>query len=193
MIFSSSAVTAQWTYGDPMFFLKRQLFFLGAGFVLLYVGLRIDYRWYRRAAYPILFGTMALLAVVVVAGHTAGGATRWIRIGPLTFQPGEWTKIAIIMVLAYSMAKKGDRVKSFAVGIVPHLALVGAIVGLLMMQPDFGTSVIVLTSLDAGSGSTIIAAEQTGRRCYAMDIEPRFVQVAKERWEAFTGSEATRG
>jgi len=149
MIFSASAVTAEWQFGDPAFYLKRQVLFLCAGFALLYVGLQIDYRWYKRAAYPILGVTVALLIAVAIYGRTVGGATRWINFGPFNFQPGEWTKIAIVMVLAYSVAKKGDRVRSFAVGLLPHLFVVGGVVGLLMLQPDFGTSVIVLTLMFA--------------------------------------------
>lgn len=149
MVFSASAVTAEWTFGDPAFFLKRQVMFLLAGFGLLYAGLQIDYRWYRRAAYPILAVTVALLIFVAVYGRTVGGATRWIALGPFNFQPGEWTKIAIVMVLAYSVAKKGDKVKGFAVGLLPHLVIVGAVVGLLMLQPDFGTSVICLVLMFA--------------------------------------------
>lgn len=149
MIFSASAVTAEWEFGDPAFYLKRQVLFLLAGFALLYVGLQIDYRWYQRTAYPILAVTVGLLVTVAVYGRTVGGATRWINLGPLNFQPGEWTKIAIVMVLAYSVAKKGDKVKSFAVGLLPHLVIVGAVVGLLMLQPDFGTSVICLVLMFA--------------------------------------------
>lgn len=149
MIFSASAVTASWEFGDPAFYLKRQILFLCAGFALLYAGLQIDYRWYQRSAYPILAITVFLLVVVAVYGRTVGGATRWIALGPFNFQPGEWTKIAVVMVLAYSVAKKGEKVKSFAVGLLPHLAVVGAVVGLLMLQPDFGTSVICLTLMFA--------------------------------------------
>ncbi|OIP41130.1 MAG: putative lipid II flippase FtsW [Deltaproteobacteria bacterium CG2_30_63_29] len=149
MIFSASSITAQWQHNDSTFFLKRQLLFLLAAFALMYAGLRIDYRWYQRAVYPILGVTLALLVIVAMSGLTANNATRWIRVGGMTFQPGEWTKIAMAMVLAYSVTKKGEQVKSFTVGIVPHLAIVGLVVGLLMLQPDFGTSVLLLSMMFA--------------------------------------------
>lgn len=147
MIFSASAVTAEWRYGDPLYFLKRQLFFLMIGFALLYIGLRVDYRYYYRAVYPVLGVTIALLALVNVTGHTAGGAQRWLNLGLFRIQPGELTKITMVMVLSYSLAKKGERVKSFMVGLVPHLLVVGVVVLLLMQQPDFGTSVIIITMM----------------------------------------------
>ncbi len=143
MVFSASAVTATWNFDDPTFFLKRQILFLCLGFAFLYVGLRVDYRWYQRAVYPILGVTILLLVIVAFKGTTVGGATRWIRMGPLNFQPAEIAKISMVMVLAYSVAKKESRIKSFAVGLVPHFMVVGLVVGLLMLQPDFGTSVII--------------------------------------------------
>lgn len=149
MIFSASSITAKWQYNDSTFFLKRQLLYLLAAFTLMYAGLRIDYRWYQRAVYPILGVTIALLVIVAMTGLTANNATRWIRIGGMTFQPGEWTKIAMAMVLAYSVTKKGDQVKSFTVGMMPHLLIVGFVVSLLMLQPDFGTSVLLLAMMFA--------------------------------------------
>ena len=149
MIFSASAVTAGWRQGDPAFFLKRQLLYMVAGFGCLYVGMQIDYRWYRRMIYPILAVTIGLLMLVLLLGTTAGGAQRWISLGPIRFQPGELAKIVMIMVFAYSVEKKGTRIKSFSVGLLPHLVLVGGVVALLLKQPDFGTSVLIFSMMFA--------------------------------------------
>jgi cell division protein FtsW len=147
MIFSASAITALWRYNDPTYFLKRQFLHMIAGFFLLYVGMQIDYRWYRRAAYPILGVTVGMLLMVLLLGHTAGGAKRWVSLGVMMFQPGEWAKIAMIMVLAYSVEKKDSKIKSFSVGFLPHLVLVGGVVLLLLKQPDFGTSVLIVSMM----------------------------------------------
>jgi cell division protein FtsW len=147
MIFSASAITALWRYGDPAYFLKRQFLHMIAGFFLLYVGMQIDYRWYRRAAYPILGVTVGMLLMVLLLGHTAGGAKRWVSLGFMMFQPGEWAKIAMIMVLAYSVEKKDSQIKTFSVGFLPHLMLVGGVVLLLLKQPDFGTSVLIVSMM----------------------------------------------
>lgn len=147
MIFSASAITALWRYNDPTYFLKRQFLHMIAGFFLLYVGMQIDYRWYRRAAYPILGVTVGMLLMVLLLGHTAGGAKRWVSLGFMMFQPGEWAKIAMLMVLAYSVEKKGTKIKTFFVGLLPHLLLVGGVVLLLLKQPDFGTSVLITSMM----------------------------------------------
>lgn len=149
LIFSASGITASWQFGDSFFFLKRQLIYVAIGFVLLIAGLKIDYRWFKRAAYPILFFTFALLILVLIAGTEVNGSRRWIRLAFFNIQPAEIAKICIAFVFAYSMAKKHDRIKSFSIGILPHLLLVGAVVGLLMLQPDFGSSVMITTLMGA--------------------------------------------
>lgn len=143
MVYSSSAITAAWSLGDSAYYLKRQLLYMFLGFFSLAAGLKLDYRWYQRLVYPILLVTVALLVVVALWGTTVGGATRWIRIGFFNFQPAEIAKISMVMVLAYSVAKKQDRITSFTVGLVPHFIIVGFVIGLLLLQPDFGTSIII--------------------------------------------------
>ncbi|MBQ9816890.1 MAG: putative lipid II flippase FtsW [Proteobacteria bacterium] len=149
MIYSASGITASWQFNDAMFFLKRQLIYVGIGFVMLIIGLKVDYRWYQRLVYPILIGTIGLLALVLVAGTEVNSARRWIRLASFNIQPAEIAKISIAFVLAYSMAKKHDKIKSFTIGVLPHLLLIGFIIGLLMLQPDFGSSVLITTLMGA--------------------------------------------
>ena len=149
MIYSASGITASWQLGDAMFFLKRQLIYVGIGFAMLVVGLKLDYRWYQRLAYPILGAIILLLIAVLFAGTTVNGSRRWIRLASFNIQPAEIAKIAISFVLAYSLAKKQDQIKSFSIGILPHLLLIGGIVALLMCQPDFGSSVLITTLMGA--------------------------------------------
>lgn len=145
MIYSASGITASWNMGDAMFFLKRQLIYVGIGFGLLLFGMKVDYRFYQRHAYLILAGIVILLLIVLFAGTVVNGSRRWIRLAFFNIQPAEIAKIGISFVLAYSLAKKQDQIKSFSIGILPHILLVGVIVGLLMGQPDFGSSVLVTT------------------------------------------------
>ena len=149
MIYSASGITASWHFNDSMFFLKRQLLYVMGGFVLLIIGLKLDYHWYQRLVYPIFIATILLLLVVLVAGTDVNGARRWIRLGFINIQPAEIAKIAMGFVLAYSMAKKQDRIKSFSIGVLPHLIFVALVVGLLMLQPDFGSSVLITTLMGA--------------------------------------------
>ena len=150
MLYSASAVMASQRMGHHFVLVANQMQKLAVGFVLLLVGLKFDYRWYKKFIYPI-FG-LALLLLMLVAipqiGMVQNGARRWFSLFGFSFQPAEVAKIAAIMYLSYSVSKKGDRMVSFSVGFIPHLMMVGLMVGLLMLQPDFGSSVILAVSDD---------------------------------------------
>lgn len=143
MIYSASGITATWLAGDSAFFLKRQLIYVGVGLAALIAGMKVDYRWYRRLAWPIFGVTIALLILVLIAGTEVNGARRWIRLPFGNIQPAEIAKITLVFVLAYSMTKKSDLMKTFSVGIVPHVILIGFVIALLLKQPDFGSSAII--------------------------------------------------
>jgi cell division protein FtsW len=142
-VFSSSAVYAVDHYGDSFYFLKRQLIWLGLGLGAFWWGANTDYRWLRRWTYPLLFGAIFLLVAVLFVGGTINGARRWFVIGPLSFQPVEVAKLALITYLAYSLSKKAEKVKTFTVGFVPHLVVCGFMMVLLLKQPDLGSSIIL--------------------------------------------------
>lgn len=149
MIYSASGITAAWNFNDSMFFLKRQLIYVVIGFALLIAALKLDYHWYQRLVYPILIGVILLLMLVLVAGTEVNGSRRWIRLASFNVQPAEVAKIAMTFVLAYSMAKKQDKIKSFLIGVLPHLLVVGIVIMLLLKQPDFGSSVLITTLMGA--------------------------------------------
>ena len=93
----------------------------------------------------MLLVTGILLVLCVIGfGHTGGGATRWLSVGPVHVQPAEIAKLALVSWLAYSLAKKAERVKTFTVGFLPHLIVAGVFMLLCMKQPDFGSSVVLL-------------------------------------------------
>ncbi len=142
MVFSAGAVFAARRYGDPFYFLKRELVYALLGLMAFTLALRIDYGVYRRVAYPLLFASLAMLAAVLKVGSRAGGAIRWFRLGPLSFQPGELAKFALCIYLATLLARKAEQVRSFSVGFLPPLVVTGVMMGLLLKQPDLGTAVI---------------------------------------------------
>lgn len=145
MVYSASAVQATLHYHDPQFFLKRQAAYAVFGLVLFFVLGMVDYHRLYKLTYPVLGAVgLLLLACVVGLGHSGGGATRWLAIGPVHVQPAEMAKLAITTWLAYSLAKKADKVKTFTVGFLPHLIVAGIFMGLCMKQPDFGSSVVLL-------------------------------------------------
>lgn len=145
MVYSASTVEATVQHHDPQFFLKRQVAYALGSLVLLFGISRLDYHRLYKLTYPVLLGTGALLLACVVGfGHTGGGATRWLQLGPIHVQPAEMAKLALVLWLAYSLAKKAEAVKTFAVGFLPHLLVAGLFMLLCMKQPDFGSAIVLL-------------------------------------------------
>ena len=142
MVFSSGAVFAAKKYGDAAYFLKRELIYAVLGLGAMSLAVRIDYSVYRRFAYPLLFVSIMTLVVVLKIGSRAGGAIRWFRLGPLSFQPSELAKLALCVYLAALLARKAEKVRVFSVGFLPPLLVTGLMMGLLLKQPDLGTAAI---------------------------------------------------
>ncbi|MSP62598.1 MAG: putative lipid II flippase FtsW [Myxococcales bacterium] len=148
MVYSASAVYAAQKFGAADHFLRRDLAYTALGLVMLAVAVRKDYGSYRRLAYPLLGLAFFLLVAVLIAGVRINGARRWFHLGPLSFQPAELAKLAVVIYLARSLAQKAEKVKSFAVGFVPHMFIAAVFMLLLLKQPDLGTAVILgLTTL----------------------------------------------
>ena len=144
MVYSASAVYAHRQYGDGSHFLARQGIYAGVGIVVMIAIARFDYHKLRRFTYPILISAVGLLLVVSVGfGRVAGGASRWIQLGPINVQPAELAKLALILWLAYSLSKKRDRVRTFSIGFLPHALMALLLMGLCLNQPDFGSAVII--------------------------------------------------
>ena len=145
MVYSASAVQATVQYHDPQFFLKRQAAYAVAALAALWVSSRIDYHRLYKLTYPLLALVGVLLLLCVIGfGHSGGGAARWLSIGPVHVQPAEMAKVSLVIWLAYSLAKKADKIKTFTVGILPHLIVAGVYMLLCLKQPDFGSAVVLL-------------------------------------------------
>ena len=142
-VFSASAVQGLKRHGDSMFFLKRQTLWLTLGVAAMAFGALVDYRWLHRYTYLLLLVSIVLLVAVLVVGTPINGAKRWFRLGPASIQPVEIAKMAMFVFLAYSLAKKTDRIKLFAIGFVPHLLVCGVMMALLLMQPDMGSATLL--------------------------------------------------
>ncbi len=145
MVYSASSALALKKYGTDLYFLKKQAAFSLVGFLVLMACRHIPYDVYRFLAYPILTCAVLLLVAVKISGlgHSAGGAERWLRIAGFTFQPSEFAKPAIVIYLAYSMNKKADLMNTFSVGFIPHVVIFGVLAALILIQPDFGSVVIL--------------------------------------------------
>ncbi len=149
MVYSASAVTALARYHDSFHFLSRQLVAMALGLGMLVACLRLGYRRAERLAYPFLAATVATLVLVLVPfiGHRAGGARRWINLGLLSFQPAEAAKLALVVYLAHSLAKKREKVRTFSIGFLPHLLVTGLLMGLCLLEKDLGTCVVMAVIL----------------------------------------------
>ena len=147
MVFSASAVVAGNRFHDSGYFLKRQLAWLTFGFLLLHLASRIDYVWWRRLSIPLLGLIMVLLLMVLVPslGVAAKGARRWLRLGPISIQPAEMVKLITVIYLAAYLTKKEDRITIFRSGLLPALIVVGLLSGLVLLEPDLGTVVVMGT------------------------------------------------
>jgi cell division protein FtsW len=145
MVLSTSYLYADERFADGTYFFRKQLIALGAGMVGLIACSLLSAPAYRRLAYPLLAATVLILVVVVVPGIGVlrGGARRWLSVAGLTFQPAELAKLALVLYLAHSMAKKEEHIKSFTLGVLPHLIVAGLCLGLLLLEPDFGTALIL--------------------------------------------------
>lgn len=148
MVYSASSVRALERYGTDFYFLKKQAVFSMMGIVALVIFRRLPFKIYRVLAYPVLGISLMLLVGVLIPGlKVAGnGASRWISLGGLTFQPSEVARFGMVIYLAYSLSKKQDRLKVFSIGIVPHVAVLGGFILLIAFQPDFG-SMVILTAV----------------------------------------------
>ncbi len=148
MIYSSSSIFAAERFNDNAYFFKKQALFGICGIICMFLVMKIPYSFFNKIAYPLWFACLSLLIVLLIPGigTKVGGAVRWLRLGSLSFQPSEMAKLAVIILLASSLSKKeASKIKTFSIGILPHLIFVLPVCFLIILQPDFGTSFIILS------------------------------------------------
>jgi cell division protein FtsW len=147
MVYSASAIVAADRFQDPYFFLKKQLFWAVIGAACLWMAIRLDYRRLEHLVLPLLIFAGVLLVLVLVSpfGQAINGTRRWIRLGPVSFQPAELAKLALVLYLAAFLAKKGEAIAEFRRGLLPPLAVAGVLAALVLAQPDLGTCLTLVT------------------------------------------------
>ena len=151
MVYSASAVVAADRFGDPYFFLKRQLFWALLGSVGMLVAVRVDYRRLERFVLPalVLAGVLLVLVLIPPIGQAINGTRRWIRLGPVSFQPAELAKVALVFYLAAFVARRQEEVADVRRGILPPLLVAGSFAALVLVQPDLGNC-LTLVALTFG-------------------------------------------
>lgn len=146
VLYSASSVQGALLHGSPTHFVRHQLLrgvLPGIGFAVFFYALGM--RWLKRLALPFLVISFAALAAVLFSdfGVTIHGATRWLRVGPFSFQPSEFFKLALIVYLAWFFARRQSRITSFRKVTLPFFVVLGVSGALLLPQPATGTFGII--------------------------------------------------
>lgn len=155
MVFSASSsfTLASSKFGnDPLYFMKRQMIWIVLGTVVMFTAMNIHYSKFKKWYVPIFIITVILLLIVAFT-ERINGAKSWLNIGKMGIQPTELAKISIILYLSALINKKGERFRDFRTGYIPVMVIVGIVAGLIMMQPDLGSCLILV----ATSGLVIYA------------------------------------
>ncbi len=142
MIFSASSALAFTAHHDSTYYLKRQLIWLAVALVCAFFAYKVDYRALRKLGpLALVLSIVSLLLVLVPhVGVVVNGAHRWLGAGPLTLQPSEFAKLALVLYLAAKLSTRGERITSLVRGLFPLCIALGIVVMLVLKEPDMGTA-----------------------------------------------------
>lgn len=146
LVYSASSFKAQTTYNDSHFFLKKHLLRVVLGLLLMLLAMHIDYHFIQRIA-PIIFLVAFFLLIYVLIKPSASaikGTRRWIEIFGFNFQPSEFAKFALIILLSVFLSRKEEVLDSFAEGLLPAILFIGLIVVPVLIEPNMGTATLIL-------------------------------------------------
>ncbi len=145
MVYSASFIYAQEKTGDGFSLIRKQMAYAAIGFFALWGGYRIPFDSWKKFAYPGLGLAILLLTLVFIPGigMKQGGAQRWIHLWKAQFQPGEFAKFAVIFFIAQQLDRKFERIDRITAGILSQFVTPLPVFLLLLLQPDFGTTVII--------------------------------------------------
>ena len=145
MVYSASALVALERFQQPYLFVTRQLMWASVGIAVLSIVMRIDYRTYKNDKLVwALLGLVGILLIAVLFARPINNARRWIGIGGFGIQPSELAKLAAIIFTALVLERRRQRINEVSYSLLPIGVIVGGLVGLIMLEPDFGTSVSLL-------------------------------------------------
>jgi len=144
---SAGIVEGQKKFGSAYFYLNQQLIAVGIGLAFMFVLYKVNYKFWKRVSFLVLFGALGLMILVFMPkfGYDLKGATRWLNIAGFSFQPSEVLKLGLIIYLAAWFGNREERAKNWIYGTVPFLVVLGLVAVLLLMQPDIGTLIVVTT------------------------------------------------
>ena len=144
MVYSASAFQAARDQGDASYYFQRELMWTILGIVAMLLTLRVDYRQWRRFSLIGMLIILPMLVIVLKFGVNVYGASRWLSLGSFfSFEPSELTKLMLALYIANWLARKGDQVGTFLYGLAPFIILVGIVLGLVLLENDLGTAIII--------------------------------------------------
>lgn len=143
MVYSSSALVAELRHQDQFYFLKRQILWSVIGLVAFLISAKVPLSFWQKNSRGFYAVVIASLILVLFVGPTISGARRWIKFPGFGFQPSELAKLALVIVAADYMDRRQSRLKDFKKGLMPLLALIGAGIGLIVIEPDLGTPILM--------------------------------------------------
>jgi cell division protein FtsW len=162
---SASSVKALDTDLERIYFFKRQAMWVAIGIVVMVAAAKTPYQWYAKFAPWIYLVSVTGLVAVLFVGNEAGGATRWIEIGPVGFQPSELSKFGLPVMLASILTKKRKLLGEFGHFFVPVALTIGLTSTLLILEPDFGTALVIVVA-----GMSVIVASVTPLRFVGITV-----------------------
>jgi len=146
MVMSASHLLSYRDYGQPTYYLQKQALWVAIGFAVMLVFSQIPYTFWRRVSIPLMAATMATLIGVLAFAAVNNGARRWLSEG--SFQPSEVAKLVTIIYVGHWLASRKDKLNRVSYGLIPFYFIVGGVAGLVIIQPDLSTAIVlVLTSL----------------------------------------------
>lgn len=147
MVMSASVSIGERQMGDSFYYLWRQAAFIAIGLSAAYIVLQIRLvYWERIGPYFLLFG-LTLLVLVLLIGREVNGSTRWLAMGPFNLQPSELIKLFMVVYLAGYLVRRGEEVRSSVKGFLKPMSLVALVGVLLMLEPDFGATAVIMATV----------------------------------------------
>ena len=149
MIYSASYLWASYKFNDSFKYLKAQGLFWIVGFILIKILSNIDYNVYKKKANWILLVCFLLLGLVLIpgVGTIRNGSRSWFGIGPFGIQPSEFAKIGLIIYVSKYLSNNQKEIRNIVKGIFPLLGIISIFFVLIMLEPDFGTAMVIVLTL----------------------------------------------
>lgn len=187
MVFSSSEASAYWKFHTFFYFTERQAIWAFIGTIAMLLVMNVPYQMFQKWSRPIFVLILILLGLVIVFGTKINGHRSWFGVGSFGIQPTEFAKLGLIIYLAALISKKGEHIRQFKKGLLPLFIIVGLVLGLIMLQPDIGSDLVIFVAsaivIVAGGASLL---QLTGIGLFLLPIAIGIVFAKSYRLQRFT-------